>query len=166
MSFRMATSCFSASTRELRLKYFEDYAVGEEMHFGRYEVTAEEIITFASKYDPQPFHMDPEAARHSMLGTLCASGWHTCAMSMRMLVEWIQNNGSSGEGSPGVEQVRWLRPVVPGDILAMRVKVIGARASGSRPGYGLITFDQKTLDAANKPVLTMISTVFFQQRPA
>ncbi|HEY4546216.1 MAG TPA: MaoC family dehydratase [Pedomonas sp.] len=148
------------------MRYFEDFSVGSEVNFGRYEVTAEEIIEFAQKYDPQPFHTDPAAARHSMFGVLCASGWHTCAMSMRMLVDWIRENGSSGEGSPGVEQIRWLRPVVPGDILGMRVKIVGARASGSRPGYGIVTFDQKTVDAAGTPVMTMISTVFFQQSPA
>lgn len=147
------------------MRYFEDYAVGKEVNFGRYEVTAEEIIEFASKYDPQPFHTDPDAAKQSMFGVLCASGWHTCAMSMRMLVDWIKENGSAGEGSPGVEQIRWLRPVVPGDVLSMRVKVIGARPSGSRPGYGIVTFDQKTLDASGTPVMSMISTVFFQQRP-
>lgn len=147
------------------MRYFEDYAVGKEVNFGRYEVTAEEIIEFASKYDPQPFHTDPDAAKQSMFGVLCASGWHTCAMSMRMLVDWIKENGSAGEGSPGVEQIRWLRPVVPGDVLSMRVKVIDARPSGSRPGYGIVTFDQKTLDASGTPVMSMISTVFFQQRP-
>lgn len=147
------------------MRYFEDYAVGKEVNFGRYEVTAEEIIEFAGKYDPQPFHTDPDAAKQSMFGVLCASGWHTCAMSMRMLVDWIKENGSAGEGSPGVEQIRWLRPVVPGDVLSMRVKVIGARPSGSRPGYGIVTFDQKTLDASGTPVMSMISTVFFQQRP-
>lgn len=148
------------------MRHFEDYILGREVSFGRYEVTAEEIIEFAQKYDPQPFHIDPEAARHSMFGTLCASGWHTCAMSMRMLVDWIQTNRSVSEGSPGVEQIRWLRPVVPGDILSMRVKIVGARASGSRPGYGIVTFDQKTVDAEGRPVMSMISTVFFQQRPA
>ena len=147
------------------MRYYEDFAVGSEQSFGRYEVTAEEIIEFASKYDPQPFHTDPEAAKQSMFGVLCASGWHTCAMSMRMLVEWMRKNGEAGEGSPGVEQLRWLRPVVPGDVLGVRIKVIGARVSGSRPGYGIVTFDQKTVDASGAPVMSMISTVFFQQRP-
>ena len=148
------------------MRYFEDFIVGEEVSFGRYEVTAEEIIEFASRYDPQPFHTDPEAAKHSMFGVLCASGWHTCAMSMRMLVDWMKNNDTSGEGSPGVEQVRWLRPVVPGDVLSMRIKVISTRLSGSRPGYGLVSFEQKTVDQTGTPVMTQISTVFFQQRPA
>ena len=148
------------------MTYFEDFVVGSEVSFGCYEVTAEEIIEFARKYDPQPFHVDPQAARESMFGTLCASGWHTCAMTMRMLVQWMQETGQTSEGSPGVEQIRWLRPVVPGDVLSVRVKVLGARLSGSRPGYGLVTFEQKTLDANGQPVMSMISTVFFQQRPA
>lgn len=148
------------------MQYFEDFRVGNEISFGRYEVTAEEIIEFATRYDPQPFHTDPEAAKHSMFGVLCASGWHTCAMSMRMLVDWMQENDVSSEGSPGVEQVRWLRPVVPGDVLSMRIKVIGARLSGSRPGTGLVSYDHKTVDAAGNPVMTMISTVFYQQRPS
>ena len=148
------------------MKYFEDFNVGDEVRFGRYEVTAEEIIDFARRYDPQPFHIDPEAAKQSLFGTLCASGWHTCAMTMRMLVQWMQESGQTSEGSPGIEQLRWLRPVVPGDVLSMRVKVVGARLSGSRPGYGLVTFEQQTVDAAGKPVMTMTSTVFFRQRPA
>ncbi|MGK2284873.1 MaoC family dehydratase [Pedomonas sp. V897] len=147
------------------MKYFEDFNVGDEVRFGRYEVTAEEIIDFARRYDPQPFHIDPEAAKQSLFGTLCASGWHTCAMTMRMLVQWMQESGQTSEGSPGIEQLRWLRPVVPGDVLSMRVKVVGARLSGSRPGYGLVTFEQQTVDAAGKPVMTMTSTVFFRQRP-
>ena len=148
------------------MKYFEDFNVGDEVRFGRYEVTAEEIIDFARRYDPQPFHIDPEAAKQSLFGTLCASGWHTCAMTMRMLVQWMQESGQTSEGSPGIEQLRWLRPVVPGDVLSMCVKVVGARLSGSRPGYGLVTFEQQTVDAAGKPVMTMTSTVFFRQRPA
>ena len=148
------------------MKYFEDFNVGDEVRFGRYEVTAEEIIDFARRYDPQPFHIDPEAAKQSLFGTFCASGWHTCAMTMRMLVQWMQESGQTSEGSPGIEQLRWLRPVVPGDVLSMCVKVVGARLSGSRPGYGLVTFEQQTVDAAGKPVMTMTSTVFFRQRPA
>jgi len=148
------------------VKYFEDFNVGDEVRFGRYEVTAEEIIDFARRYDPQPFHIDPEAAKQSLFGTFCASGWHTCAMTMRMLVQWMQESGQTSEGSPGIEQLRWLRPVVPGDVLSMCVKVVGARLSGSRPGYGLVTFEQQTVDAAGKPVMTMTSTVFFRQRPA
>ena len=147
------------------MRYFEDFIVGEEVSFGRYEVTAEEIIEFASRYDPQPFHTDPEAAKRSMFGVLCASGWHTCAMTMRMLVDWMKQESRSGEGSPGVEQIRWLRPVVAGDVLGLRVRTISARLSGSRPGYGIVTFDQKTVDATGAPVMTMIATVFFQQRP-
>ncbi|MCH8684684.1 MaoC family dehydratase [Pedomonas mirosovicensis] len=148
------------------MKYFEDFCVGHEETFGRYAVTAEEIVEFAGKYDPQPFHLDPEAARQSLFGTLCASGWHTCAMTMRMLTERMKETGELGHGSPGVEQIRWLRPVVPGDVLSVRVKVIGTRLSGSRPGFGLVTFDQKTVDAEGKPVMSLISTVFYSQRPA
>lgn len=148
------------------MRYFEDFVIGSEAEYGRYEVTAEEIIEFASKYDPQPFHVDPEAAKESLFGTLCASGWHTCAMTMRMMVDRMKELNEASEGSPGIEQLRWLRPVVPGDVLSIRMKVIDARPLNSRPGYGLIKYEQETIDQRGEPVMRWVSTAFFRRRPS
>ena len=103
--------------------YFEDIELGGRERFGHYEVTAEEIVAFAKKYDPQPFHIDPEAAKRSLFGGLCASGWHTCAMAMRMMVDRMKETGTYSLGSPGVDEVRWKRPVYPGDVLSLEVSI-------------------------------------------
>ncbi len=117
--------------------YFEDYEVGKKSSFGRYEVTREEVIDFARKYDPQPFHLDDEAAAKTHFGRLSASGWHTCAMTMAMLVENMQKQSSAGLGSPGLEQLQWKRPVYPGDTLRVESELIEKRRSQSRPEMGL-----------------------------
>ena len=104
--------------------FYEDLTVGSEEAFGSYEVTKEEIIEFAGKYDPQPFHLDEEIAKHSVFGSLCASGWHTCAMTMSLLVDYMKDKGFAGMGSPGVDNIRWKTPVFPGDILSVKSEVI------------------------------------------
>lgn len=95
------------------MRYFEDIEIGKTQKFGNYQVVREEVIDFASKYDPQPFHLDDEAAAKTHFGRLSASGWHTCAMTMAMLVENLKNNKEAGLGSPGIDQLRWLKPVFP-----------------------------------------------------
>jgi len=123
-----------------KLKYipFESFEIGQKQSFGAYEVTEDEIIEFASKYDAQFFHLDHDAAQESLFGGLCASGWHTCAMTMSMMVENMDLHGRS-LGSPGIDSLRWLRPVYPGDILSVQMEVLDTVPSKSRPSIGVVT---------------------------
>lgn len=123
-----------------KLKYipFESFEIGQKQSFGAYEVTEDEIIEFASKYDAQFFHLDHDAAQDSLFGGLCASGWHTCAMTMSMMVENMDLHGRS-LGSPGIDSLRWLRPVYPGDILSVQMEVLDTVPSRSRPDIGVVT---------------------------
>lgn len=119
------------------MTHYEDIEVGNHQRFGRYVVTREEVIEYASKYDPQAFHLDDEAASKTYFGRLSASGWHTCAMTMRMLVDNMSTVQQAGLGSPGVDNLRWVKPVYPGDILRCETEVIEKRRSKSRPDMGL-----------------------------
>ncbi|OPY77258.1 MAG: Bifunctional protein PaaZ [Syntrophorhabdus sp. PtaU1.Bin153] len=116
---------------------FEDFTPGTVREFGSTPVTEEEIIAFAKQYDPQVFHTDPDAARKGMYGGLIASGWHTAAMAMRLLVDH-QLSHMASLGSPGIDELRWLRPVRPGDKLSVRVTVEETRRSQSKPDRGLV----------------------------
>jgi acyl dehydratase len=116
---------------------FEDFVPGSVRTSGTVLVTEEEIIEFAKRYDPQVFHTDPDAARDSIYGGLVASGWHTAAMAMRLIVENYLS-GVASVGSPGVDEVRWLLPVRPGDRLSVRVTVLEARRSESKPDRGIV----------------------------
>lgn len=118
--------------------YFEDHVPGSVYHVGSFVVTEEEIIAFAKQYDPQVFHVDPEAARKSSFGGLVASGWHTVVLAMRMIAEHRLHRVKNF-GSPGVDELRWLKPVRPGDTLSVRVTVLEAKPSRSKPDRGLIT---------------------------
>ncbi|MCW9034706.1 MAG: MaoC family dehydratase [Rhodospirillales bacterium] len=144
---------------------FEDMKVGQINEYGAYKVTAEEIIEFASKYDPQPFHLDHEAAKHSLFGGLCASGWHTCAMTMSMMVADMMENGSS-LGSPGVENLRWVKPVYPGDTLSVRMEILETRISESRPEIGIIKAKTTTLNQKGEVVQEFISRGMFPRMEA
>jgi acyl dehydratase len=116
--------------------YFEDIEVGATASFGCYEVTREEVVAFAAQYDPQPFHLDDEAAALTHFGKVSASGWHTCAMTMRMLVENMSGEKRAGLGSPGVDELRWRRPVYPDDTLRVETEIIEKTRSKSRPEMG------------------------------
>ncbi len=118
------------------LQYFEDLVVGSKACFGRYEVTREEVIEFANKYDPQPFHLDEEAAAKTHFGRISASGWHTCAMTMAMLVQNLKEHKQAGLGSPGLDELRWLKPVYPGDVLRVESELLEKTRSRSRPEMG------------------------------
>jgi len=119
--------------------YWEDFVEGSVADYGPRPITREEIVAFAAEFDPQPMHLDEEAARASMLGGLSASGWHVCALLMRMIVDgFIQDSPSMG--SPGVDEVKWLKPVRPGDRLTARAKVIEKHASLTRPEAGFVGF--------------------------
>jgi len=116
--------------------YFEDLEIGTVETYGAYEVTEAEVVEFASKYDPQPFHIDHEAAKSSVFGALCASGWHTCSMMMRMMVDHMFETGLASMGSPGIDELRWLKPVFPGDILSITSKFVSKSTSETRPNIG------------------------------
>lgn len=144
--------------------HWEDFPVGHVMAFGSTRVERDEVLEFARRYDPQPFHTDDEAARRSLFGALCASGWHTCAMAMRMMCdEYLLE--SSSLGSPGLENLRWLQPVFPGDTLSMRMEVLEARPMGSRPQVGLVRSRWEVLNQRGEPVLAMEGWGMFGRRP-
>src|SRR5262245_51344909 len=121
------------------LLYFEDFPQGEVVEFGRYEVTAEEIIRFAKEFDPQPFHLDEAAAKASLLGGLCASGWHVCAILMRLMCDGYLCRSAS-MGSNGIDEVKWVRPVYAGETLTCRRTTLAHSVSAKRPEMGIVTF--------------------------
>jgi acyl dehydratase len=151
-------------TVPIKQRYFEDYPAGEVLEVGDYLVTREEIVDFASRYDPQPFHLDDEAARESIYGGLIASGWMTCSVVMRMLVDHFISPVSS-MGSPGIDELRWLGPVRPGDRLRVRVTVVDARRSKSRPDRGVIQLRQEAINQHGEVVLTMRGMGMYKCRP-
>lgn len=146
------------------LVYFEDLEVGSSAAFGRYEVTREEVIDFASKYDPQPFHLSDEAAAQTHFGRISASGWHTCAMVMRMLVDNITERKQAGLGSPGLDELRWLRPVYPGDTLRVETALIDKTPSRSRPEMGSFRSEVKVFNQDDVLVATMKSIGLIRRR--
>ena len=135
-------------------RYFEDYVVGVEQEVGSVGLSETEIIEFANKYDPQDFHTDPEKAKTGPFGGLIASGWHTIAVVMRLLVDKYLDNASS-LGSPGIDELRWMAPVRPGDVLTVRAKVFKARRSDSKPDRGLIHTRVETSNQDGTMVMTM-----------
>jgi acyl dehydratase len=141
--------------------YFEDFEVGQRTQFGNYEVTESEIIEFATKYDPQFFHLDEEAAKQSLFGGLCASGWHTGAMFMRMLIDSLPKEHGS-LGSPGVNKLKWIKPVYPGYILSVKGEVTECRLSASKPGVGLICMNYEIVNQDDITVMTLESNAFFR----
>ncbi|MCA1749163.1 MAG: MaoC family dehydratase [Parasphingopyxis sp.] len=147
------------------MRYFEDIEVGSRSSFGRYEVTREEVIEFASKYDPQPFHLSDEAAAQTYFGKLSASGWHSCAMTMRMLVDNMKGEKSAGLGSPGLDEIRWLRPVYPGDVLRVETEIVDKTPSKSRPDMGSFKSLVTVFNQEDQPVMTMKSIGLIRKRP-
>jgi acyl dehydratase len=147
--------------------YFEDFRAGQVFELGTHQVTAEEIIAFAQEFDPQPQHIDPVAAKSSILGALAASGWHLCALSMRMMVDGLFARAAS-MGSPGVDEVQWRKPVYAGDLLQLQAEVLGSRES-SRPdrGYIRLRFAMSRLAKPDQSQLVMIfvSSVIVGRRP-
>lgn len=149
-----------------RWYYYEDIAIGAVQEYGSYQVTREEIIEFATRFDPQPFHLSEEAGKAMHFGGLCASGWHTCAMTMRMIVDQMQAHGGSASlGSPGLDELRWKKPVFPGDTLHMKSTVIDKRESKSRPDMGMIFLQQEVFNQKNELVMSFKPTVMYQRRP-
>ena len=147
----------------MSLLYFEDFPPGEVSEYGDRLVTAEDIVEFARDFDPQPFHLDDEAARETQAGGLIASGWHTAALLMRMNCdEFILRSAS--QGAPGTDEVNWLKPVRPGDRLRVRRKTLSARVSRSRPETGLVEMLFEVLNQNGEIVMTQKGTLFIGRR--
>lgn len=146
------------------MQYFEDILVGSTARFGDYPVTREEVIAFAEKYDPQPFHLSDDAAAATHFGRLSASGWHTCAMTMAMLVEHLKANKQAGLGSPGIDELRWRTPVYPGDRLRCETEVLEKRRSESRPVMGIYKSRMTVLNQDDVVVMTFVSNGLIETR--
>ena len=147
------------------MQYLEDIQVGDKSSYGNYQVTREEVLEFASKYDPQPFHLDDEAAAKTHFGRISASGWHTTAMTMAMLVENLKKHRQAGLGSPGLDELRWLKPVYPGDTLRVESEITEVRPSRSRPEMGSIHSTITVFNQDNVPVMRMKSIGLVATRP-
>lgn len=152
----MSSSKTTAQSRPIRIHY-EDIEVGKPITFGRKIVTKEEIIEFALAFDPQPFHTSEEGAKETHIGELIASGWHSCGMLMRMICDHLLNETAS-QGSPGMEEVRWLKPVRPGDVVSGRYTCQSKRASKTRPEIGLCQVLFEMLNQNDEVVMWWIST--------
>ena len=146
--------------------YFEDLEVGAETDFGSYQVTREEVLEFARKYDPQPFHLSDEEAAKTHFGRLAASGWHTCAMAMAVIARHVVAHKQAGLGSPGVDELRWLKPVYPGDTLHVHGQIVETRPSRSRPEMGSFRTATTVTTQDGIPVLTFTSIVLMRRRPS
>jgi acyl dehydratase len=156
------------------MKFFEDIKVGDRAEVGRHTFTADEIKKFATKFDPQPFHLDEAAAAKSNFGALCASGWHTASVWMRLMVEHNKREDAAqrahGEPaaalgpSPGFRELKWLKPVYVGDTITYATEIVETRASNSRPGWGLMSFKNTGVNQNNEPVISFISVAFVERR--
>lgn len=144
-------------------RFLEDIVVGETLAFGQYEVTEGEIVEFAKKYDPQRIHTDPDFAANSEMGSLIASGWHTCGMFMKMMVDAVMGE-DTGMVSPGVDELRWLRPVRPGDTLRAEGEVVSARASRSKPDRGIVQMRYRVFNQHDDVVMTVKTSSFVRRR--
>ena len=145
--------------------YFEDIQPGVTSAFGRYEVTRDEVIEFATKYDPQLFHLSDEEAAKTHFGKVAASGWHTAAMMMRMLVENMSIVQQAGLGSPGLDELRWLKPVYPGDVLRVETEVLDKRPSRSRPDMGSFRTKATVFNQDDVAVMTCTSIGLVRRQP-
>ena len=148
------------------MRYFEDLEVGAETDFGSYEVTREEVLEFARKYDPQPFHLSDEAAAKTHFGRIAASGWHTAAMTMAVIARYVVADEQAGLGSPGIDELRWLKPVYPGDTIYVRGKIIETRPSQSKPQIGSFRTETTVTNQEDVPVMRFTSIVLIRRRPA
>ena len=145
--------------------YLEDFAVGQKYATGTIRVDADAIQAFATQFDPQPFHLDGEAARGSLFDGLAASGWHTAALTMRLLVD-SQMKPAGGIIGTRAEELRWPRPVRPGDELHVEVEILEARPSRSRPGEGYVKCRSTTLNQDGQPVQELVMNLLVQSRPS
>ena len=146
--------------------YFEDLEVGAETTFGQYDVTREEVLEFARKYDPHPFHLSDEEAAKTHFGRIAASGWHTCAMTMAVIARHVVADEQAGLGSPGVDELRWLKPVYPGDRLTVKGTIVEKTPSRSKPHIGSFRTQTTVTNQDNVPVMRFTSIVLMLRRPA
>jgi len=154
----------SAHPVPYRERWYEDYPVGEVAEFGDHLVTEAEVLEFARRYDPQPFHTDPTVAADSIYGGIIGSGWMTCAIAMRLMVDhYISPQASMG--SPGIDALRWIKPVRPGDRLSMRVTVLESRVSQSKPDRGMILLRWEALNQDRTTVMSMDGWGMYRRRP-
>lgn len=147
----------------MSLLHFEDFHAGQVIELGSHTFTEDEILAFARQFDPQPFHVDHQAAAASHFGGLVASGWHTCSALMRVLVDQLLLRSAS-HGSPGVDEIRWLKPVRPGDTLAMRMRIVEATASRSKPDRGVLKSEYEAVNQHGETVMTMKTLGMFGRR--
>jgi acyl dehydratase len=146
-------------------RHWEDFSPGQVTDCGSRLVSRAEIVAFAAEYDPQPMHLDEHAASATLLGGLVASGWHSCCLLMRMLSDNLLHEASF-MGAPGVEEVRWLAPVRPGERIKARATVLETRPSSSRPDIGFVKFRFELIGASDQPVMTLIVSPMFARRSA
>jgi acyl dehydratase len=144
--------------------YLDDLAPGQVHELGRHTVGADEIVAFATLWDPQPFHLDQQTATRSIYGGLIASGWHTCCVFMRLFADGLLSRAAA-MGSPGIDELRWLKPVRPGDTLVGRVEVLEVRPSRSKPDRGIARLRSSASNQAGEEVLSFIAAVMFRRRP-
>ena len=149
--------------REQVIRYFEDYAPGAVVDCGTFTLSEAEIIAFAAQYDPQPFHTDPVAAKDSPFGGVIASGWHSTAMMMRQLVGHFFSP-ETGLGSPGVDSIRWISPVRPGDTLQVRVTIAEARRSASKPDRGIVKTRTELVNQDGQVAMTVTANSIIRAR--
>jgi acyl dehydratase len=145
--------------------YFEDFRPGAINNYGPRLVTREEIVGFAAEFDPQPMHLDEEAGRASMLGGLAASGWHTCCLMMRMVADGFVLNSAS-MGAPGVDEVRWLKPLRPDTRITLRTSVLDTRASASRPEMGFVKMLFEVSEEGGALLMTLTTSMIMERRAA
>lgn len=161
----MVMSCISASPIEdLALLYFEDFVAGTRQVYGSVTVSAADMIAFAEDYDAQPMHVDPQAAAQSMFGGLVASGWHSCCLLTRLMCDGFLL-GSASLGAPGIEDVKFLQPVRPGDSVRLETLVRHSRVSNSRPHIGLVGLHFELINQHGVCVLTMDNVMMIRRRP-
>jgi acyl dehydratase len=156
------------------MKYFEDIRVGDVFEVGRHTFTADNIKAFATRFDPQPFHVDEAAAERSHFGALCASGWHTAVAWMRLMIDFRRrmDEAMQARGEPvagigpalGFRELKWPKPVYVGDTIEYKSEVIELRLSDSRPGSGLMTFRSTGVNQNGEPVISLVSTTFVERR--
>jgi acyl dehydratase len=157
------------------MKFFDDLKVGDRVEIGRHTFTADDIKSFALRFDPQLFHVDEEAARRSHFGALCASGWHTAAIWMRLMIEHNRREDESMRArgkpvavfgpSPGFRDLKWLKPVYVGDTVTYATEVVDLRPSRSRPEWGIMAIRNTGNNQRDEPVISFVSTSFVQRRP-
>jgi len=143
--------------------YFEDLNIGTKILIGPISVSEKEIIEFAKKFDPQPFHVDIEKAKDSLFGNLCASGWHTCSLYMRMLYDGLLINLAS-LGSPGMNEIRWIKPLFPDETINGELTIISKTPSKSKPSIGSMVIDSKVFNSKKELIMTMQSISIVKKR--